>query len=105
MNNEAQKFKGHWIRCVARGTGGAFWECLVYVFVSRPGDGAESEPDACFHTRLRNFGSEEGALLAGFEHAHSLIEAAELGTLAAGTLSESSCLQRSALQPVGLLPP
>lgn len=93
MNCETQKFKGYWIRCVPRSSGGTFWECLVYVFVSQPGDGGEPEHDACFQTRLRNFGSEDGALLAGLAHAQSIIDVAERGTLEAGALSGSSYLQ------------
>jgi hypothetical protein len=44
------------------------------VFVSEPKDDVEPADDTCFHTVLRNFQTEAGAVEVGLGHAQSIID-------------------------------
>jgi hypothetical protein len=72
----SRKYKDHWIRCVALPQSGpsGCWTCAVYVFVSEPKDDVEPADDTCFHTVLRNFQTEAGAVEVGLGHAQSIID-------------------------------
>ena len=87
-NNESQKYKECWIRCVAalRSEPSGLWECAVYVLVSEPRSDWEPSDDTCFRTVIRHFDSERSALVAGATHAQKVID--HLGDAGRGDIKD-----------------
>jgi hypothetical protein len=74
MCSETRSYKGHWVRCVARATPEGRCDCEVYVFVSEPADDSETPQRPYFHTTLRGFSTNPGAIHTGFAHAQGIID-------------------------------